>query len=80
MAFNILIKAPGDIPRMAKRAPKKLASALAFAKRACRSGDFIEATVVGPGGYEKTIRCKLNARASRAQAAMAALAVKHYRG
>ncbi|MBK7823128.1 MAG: hypothetical protein IPJ61_19265 [Tessaracoccus sp.] len=80
MAFSILVKAPGDIPRLVKHTPKKLASALAYAKRTCKSGDFVEATVVGSGGYEKTIRCKLNARASRAHAEMAALAVKHYRG
>lgn len=68
--FNILTQAPGDIPRLNRYGSKKLANALAYAKRTCRMGNFTKVVVVGNGGYEKTLTCELNGRALRAQAAL----------
>lgn len=68
--FNILTQAPGDIPRLNRYASKKLANALAYANRTCRTGHFKKVVVVGNGGYEKVLTCELNVRALRAQAAL----------
>jgi hypothetical protein len=68
--FNVLTQAPGEAPYLGTYASTKLANALTYAKRSCRTGNFAKVFVVGDGGYTKTLTCELNARAMRAQAAL----------